>query len=60
MHSKTKDNFITFRGRENQTATIAADTYSIQAVQPRDETELLVLWISRAKSGMSALVVHVY
>jgi len=60
MHSKTKDNFITFRGRENQTASIAADTYSIQAVQPCDETELFVIWISRGKCGMSALMVHVY
>lgn len=28
MHSKTKDNFIAFRGRVNYTASIAADTYS--------------------------------
>jgi hypothetical protein len=39
MHSKTKDNFIAFRGRANHTALIAADTYSVQAVQPCPEVE---------------------
>jgi len=39
MYSKTKDNFIAFRGRVNHTDPIAADTYSVQAVQPRHEAQ---------------------